>query len=117
MCGTRRRNAVTTSCNAAAPAEVTRPMPRGCSGSGRFARRVEQAFGVELRLQAQELLEQRALPARCMLHDELQIARASYTRGARALPPIRHRAAKSPAWLRGGTWRSATARWRPFDRK
>ena len=40
-----------------------------------LARRVEQAFGVELRLEAQELFEQRALPR--TLHafdDELEIA-------------------------------------------
>jgi hypothetical protein len=108
------RKAVTTSCSAAAPGEVTRPMPRGITGSGRL-RRVEQAFALQLGLEAQELLEQSPLPGTLhALHDQLQIA----TLLVHAQTPAHfHQFAiarrKARSWPRGGTWHSGSGPPRP----
>ena len=80
MCGTRRRNAVTTSCNAAAPADVTRPMPRGCSGSGRLRAVSNRPSASSCALRRRNCSNSAPCPARCMLSTmNCRSPRASYT--------------------------------------
>ncbi len=73
-------------------------MPRGSGGRLRFSGRVEKAFGLQLRLQPQELLEQGALA--CTLHaldDQLQVTTLLVdAQPATQLDQFAVRAAKNP---------------------
>ena len=111
-CGARRASAVSTSCSAAAPSEVTTPMRRGNGAQRPLARGIEQALRLEPRLQPQELLVQRAgAGALHRLRRPTAIRRAARTPpGGRAARPAGRRPARSRAgWRRGGTSRSAAA--------
>ena len=55
MCGTRRCRAVTTSCSAAAPSEVTRPIARGITGNGETG--VSLAVGLDVAVAFHQQLE------------------------------------------------------------
>ncbi|MPN44722.1 hypothetical protein SDC9_192287 [bioreactor metagenome] len=67
ICGTRRRNAVTTSCKAAAPREVTRPIPRGKGGSGLLRAGSNSPSDSNWALRRRNCSNKAPCPARCML--------------------------------------------------
>ena len=109
--GARRASVVSTSRSAAAAGEVTMPMARGNAGSGFLARRLEQSFGLQARLQLLEGLVQRAQPGLAHLVDaQLVVCRAA-RRASRARAP---RPAGHPRDGNRGTARATgTSRNRP----
>jgi hypothetical protein len=66
MCGTRRCKAVTTSCQAAAPSEVTTPMARGCACNSRLSAGSNRPSASNLALRRKNCSKSTPCPARSM---------------------------------------------------
>ena len=67
MCGTRRCSAVTTSCSAAAPSEVTRPIARGITGNGRLRPASNRPSASSRAFRRRNCSNSAPCPARCRL--------------------------------------------------
>ena len=90
MCGTRRCSAATTSCKAAAPRDVTTPMPRGIGGSGRLRAGSNKPSASSCALSRKNCSNKAPCPATPMLSTiSCKSPRGSYT-------PRRPRTSTSP---------------------
>ena len=80
MCGTRRASALSTSCSAAAPGEVTSPMPRGSAGSGRLRAGSNRPSACSRAFRRRNCSNRAPWPARCMASTtSCRSPRGSYT--------------------------------------
>ena len=80
ICGTRRRKAVATSCSAAAPSDVTTPIPRGMTGNGRLRLASNSPSASSCALSRKNCSNHAPWPARCRLSTmSCKSPRCSYT--------------------------------------
>ena len=78
--GARRCKAVTTSCKAAAPSEVTKPIPRGMAGKGRLRSAANRPCACERSFRRRNCSIQLPCPARCSFSTiSCKSPRCSYT--------------------------------------
>ena len=79
-CGARRRSALSTSCSAAAPSEVTTPMARGSRGNVRLRAGSNRPCACSRAFSCRNCSNNAPAPARCMLSaTSCSSPRASYT--------------------------------------